>query len=398
MGYLFQEYALFPHLDVLANVRFGAGRGAARRRNLLDRFRIAHLARARIRELSGGERQRVALARALALEPGCPAPRRAPVGTRHPHQGNGPGSSCTNCSATLPFRRSSSRMTSRTRPRLPTDIGVIVDGRILQSGTATELVANPSDPFVASFTGATLLEGTASAEADGPHRGGPRLGGNRLEHGLRAQVASALPSTRGKRRSRATSRPSPPSTTSAPPSPRSCRSGTAPASESARSWPRSQQHRQTRMALREGDVVVASFESDDDLHPLDVTCEPRTLHADLTTLVSGRSSTGRLRRSGRHVRRTAPPRSGGDRRELSSPTSAAATFSARRCSLVVPGIGTSHGFCVRIQASATWAVSHPGGRRSRQGGRRRRDSPPEPPGCSGEHGSGSRSCRTSCSR
>jgi molybdate transport system ATP-binding protein len=44
---------------------------------------------------------------------------------------------------------------------------VIVDGHILQSGTAAELVASPADPFVASFTGATLLDGTASAGPNG---------------------------------------------------------------------------------------------------------------------------------------------------------------------------------------------------------------------------------------
>lgn len=69
VGYLFQEYALFPHLDVLANVRFGARRGSSVD-ELLERFQISHLTKARIRELSGGERQRVALARALALQPG----------------------------------------------------------------------------------------------------------------------------------------------------------------------------------------------------------------------------------------------------------------------------------------------------------------------------------------
>ena len=68
VGYLFQEYALFPHLDVWRNVRFGARR-AEDVDPLLERFRIAELARARVRELSGGERQRVALARALARDP-----------------------------------------------------------------------------------------------------------------------------------------------------------------------------------------------------------------------------------------------------------------------------------------------------------------------------------------
>ena len=68
VGYLFQEYALFPHLDVRGNVRFGARRGADVQ-PLLERFRIGELAHARVHELSGGERQRVALARALGSDP-----------------------------------------------------------------------------------------------------------------------------------------------------------------------------------------------------------------------------------------------------------------------------------------------------------------------------------------
>jgi ABC-type sulfate/molybdate transport systems ATPase subunit len=76
VAYVFQEYALFPHLDVLANVAYGlAARGVARatRRATasawLERLGVAALSRARPRELSGGERQRVALARALAWTP-----------------------------------------------------------------------------------------------------------------------------------------------------------------------------------------------------------------------------------------------------------------------------------------------------------------------------------------
>ncbi len=88
VGLVFQEYALFPHLSVRHNVAYGTpsapqapglrtGYRRLRRRRfqqppvdeLLERFRIAHLAEARPRELSGGERQRVALARALAREP-----------------------------------------------------------------------------------------------------------------------------------------------------------------------------------------------------------------------------------------------------------------------------------------------------------------------------------------
>jgi ABC-type sulfate/molybdate transport systems ATPase subunit len=66
VGFLFQDYALFPHLTVAENVAFGGRRRAG---DLMRRFGIGHLARARPRDLSGGERQRVALARALAREP-----------------------------------------------------------------------------------------------------------------------------------------------------------------------------------------------------------------------------------------------------------------------------------------------------------------------------------------
>ena len=67
VGLVFQEYALFPHLTVRRERRLRRAR--TRVDELLERFRIAHLAGARPGELSGGERQRVALARALARDP-----------------------------------------------------------------------------------------------------------------------------------------------------------------------------------------------------------------------------------------------------------------------------------------------------------------------------------------
>ena len=66
VGFVFQDYALFPHMTVAQNVAYGA---RARAPELLERFRIDHLAGARPGELSGGERQRVGLARALAADP-----------------------------------------------------------------------------------------------------------------------------------------------------------------------------------------------------------------------------------------------------------------------------------------------------------------------------------------
>ena len=78
IGYLFQDYALFPHLSVRDNIAFGLT--SWRRRSLpaadrdhvqalLDSFDLASLAGSRPQTLSGGQKQRVALARALACRP-----------------------------------------------------------------------------------------------------------------------------------------------------------------------------------------------------------------------------------------------------------------------------------------------------------------------------------------
>jgi molybdate transport system ATP-binding protein len=74
VGFLFQEYALFPHLNVAANVGFGLRTlppGERRRRidELLGLFELGGLAERYPQQLSGGQRQRVALARALARRP-----------------------------------------------------------------------------------------------------------------------------------------------------------------------------------------------------------------------------------------------------------------------------------------------------------------------------------------
>lgn len=73
---MFQDFALFPHLDVVDNVAFGLveqrlPRAVARQRalDLLEVFGLAAHARQKIWKLSGGEQQRVALARALITEP-----------------------------------------------------------------------------------------------------------------------------------------------------------------------------------------------------------------------------------------------------------------------------------------------------------------------------------------
>ncbi len=74
LGYVFQGYALFPHLTVRSNVAFGLRRRRAAERErrtaeVMERLGLRGLEDRHPRELSGGQRQRVALARALAIEP-----------------------------------------------------------------------------------------------------------------------------------------------------------------------------------------------------------------------------------------------------------------------------------------------------------------------------------------
>ncbi|PKO50879.1 MAG: ABC transporter ATP-binding protein [Betaproteobacteria bacterium HGW-Betaproteobacteria-21] len=74
MGMVFQDYALFPHLNVLENILFGLREGdkASKRQRadeLLALVQLDGLGQRRLHELSGGQQQRVALARALAPKP-----------------------------------------------------------------------------------------------------------------------------------------------------------------------------------------------------------------------------------------------------------------------------------------------------------------------------------------
>jgi molybdate transport system ATP-binding protein len=161
IGYLPQDYALFPHLTVARNIEFALGcrgtLGRAERREraraLLGDLEIVALADRAPATLSGGERQRVALARALAIEPRAlllDEPLAAlDVGARRAVRGF--------LAATLARLGLPAIVVTHDAAdavALGDRIAVLEAGRIVQTGTLADLRAAPASPFVAAFAGA----------------------------------------------------------------------------------------------------------------------------------------------------------------------------------------------------------------------------------------------------
>ena len=160
VGFVFQEYALFPHLTVERNVAFGAGSTDG----LLERFRIEHLAESKPRELSGGERQRVALARALARRPRVLL-LDEPLAALDPHTRAGVRGELHDLLRELALPTFVVTHDFEDAAALADRVGVLSRGRLRQLGTPSELLGAPADDVVASFAGANVLAGTA---ADAP--------------------------------------------------------------------------------------------------------------------------------------------------------------------------------------------------------------------------------------
>jgi thiamine transport system ATP-binding protein len=158
-GMVFQDYALFPHLDVAGNVGFGlvelgweASRRTERIVELLALVGLAGLERRRISELSGGQQQRVALARALAPEPRVLL-LDEPL-------------SNLDLSLRETLKRELKDLLKRLEVRaiyvthdqaeaftMGDRIAVMRDGRLVQRGAALDVVERPADAWVAGFLG-----------------------------------------------------------------------------------------------------------------------------------------------------------------------------------------------------------------------------------------------------
>ncbi|MGH7508426.1 MAG: ATP-binding cassette domain-containing protein [Gemmatimonadales bacterium] len=184
LGFVYQQYHLFPHLSVRDNIGYGLrGSGAsrdgadrgARIAELADLLAIVPLLDRTVRGLSGGEQQRVALARALAPRPSIllldepfaavdPATRlvlRRELRELHEREG------ITTLQVTHDFDEAL---------RLGDLVAVLSEGRIAQSGRPEQVFRYPNSAFVARFVGtgnviAGTVERTEPGNAPGPFRG-----------------------------------------------------------------------------------------------------------------------------------------------------------------------------------------------------------------------------------
>jgi molybdate transport system ATP-binding protein len=164
-GYLFQDYALFPHLNAWRNVAYGLSEvprrlRRARAESLLERFGVAHVSESRPGALSGGERQRVALARTLARSPKVlllDEPLSALDARTRAAAGRELGQALRE--AGVPVLLVTHDFSEAAL--LGDEVAVIDRGRLVQRGPARALATEPATAFVADFLGASVLEGTA---------------------------------------------------------------------------------------------------------------------------------------------------------------------------------------------------------------------------------------------
>ncbi|WP_306118342.1 MULTISPECIES: ABC transporter ATP-binding protein [unclassified Roseitalea] len=155
VGLMFQDFALFPHMTVAQNVRFGLksmasnvaeGEASA----AIDRVGLSHHARSYPDVLSGGEQQRVALARALA-------PRPSVILMDEPFSGLDTRLKDSIRAETLAILRETRATTivvthdAEEAMRLGDRIALLDRGRIVQAGTAEQIYHDPASLFVAGF-------------------------------------------------------------------------------------------------------------------------------------------------------------------------------------------------------------------------------------------------------
>jgi ABC-type Fe3+/spermidine/putrescine transport system ATPase subunit len=168
-GMVFQHYALFPHLDVGANIAFGLsarGETAARRvREVLAMVDLEGFERRPVSALSGGQQQRVALARSLAPEPRMLL-LDEPLSNLDPSLRERTRRELRRAIQKVGITTVFVSHEQEEAFDLGDRVAVLHRGRLEQVGTADELYGEPASAFVAGFVGRT-------AAIPGPRLGRP---------------------------------------------------------------------------------------------------------------------------------------------------------------------------------------------------------------------------------
>ena len=155
VGFVFQDYMLFPHLSVRDNIAFGLKgrrREEARRRveELAELLEIKHLLSRKPQTLSGGEKQKVALARALAPKPEILL-LDEPLSALDPKTREGLARELLRIHKKLGLTTLHVTHDFEEALALGERVAVMREGRIVQIGTPEEIFRRPASEFVAEF-------------------------------------------------------------------------------------------------------------------------------------------------------------------------------------------------------------------------------------------------------
>ncbi|NLW46150.1 MAG: ABC transporter ATP-binding protein [Firmicutes bacterium] len=164
IGLVFQNYALFPHLNVYENIEYGLklGKYSPVERNhkieeMLNLFQLDNLAKRAILQLSGGEQQRVALARALAVEPEILL-LDEPFSALDYEIRSSLREELIQLQQDIGFTTIFVTHQQEEALSISNRIGLMRQGRVIQVGKPAEVYQNPVNIFTAMFLGdATLI-------------------------------------------------------------------------------------------------------------------------------------------------------------------------------------------------------------------------------------------------